>query len=232
MSDKVRRTYPAPVKCKATSKRTGRRCGRWAVPGNVVCVNHGAMGGPIGGRAAAEELHAVRRIEALVTDQVHRQMAAQGWPSELLDAPPPNVRPSEGQVSDEALNRVMQDSMAQATKSAVAQFQALMAARRAAEEAAGPQPVVIPGEVVERDQVAEDIERLEARPTTKRVAEAARLRQAHDPRELTLHSHAGSSVAPGQEPGSAPPATASGARPATRRTTANHLGIQPTRRTA
>lgn len=47
--------------------------------------------------------------------------------------------------------------------------------------AAEPAPV--------RDQVAEDIERLEARPTPKRQAEAARLRQTHD-RGLTLHGQA------------------------------------------
>ncbi|SCG64013.1 hypothetical protein [Micromonospora halophytica] len=40
-----------------------------------------------------------------------------------------------------------------------------------------------------RDQVAEDIEHLEARPTPKRQAEAARLRQTHD-RGLTLHGQA------------------------------------------
>ncbi|MDW3850596.1 hypothetical protein NMK34_28685 [Micromonospora sp. BRA006-A] len=45
-----------------------------------------------------------------------------------------------------------------------------------------------------RDQVAEDIAHLEARPTPKRQAEAARLRQTHD-RGLTLHSQA-----PAEEP--------------------------------
>jgi hypothetical protein len=29
------------VRCRATSKRTGERCGQWCAPGHVVCYAHG-----------------------------------------------------------------------------------------------------------------------------------------------------------------------------------------------
>ncbi|ADU06937.1 hypothetical protein ML5_1399 [Micromonospora sp. L5] len=54
MSSRGRRQNPPPVKCSAESKRTGKKCGRYAVPGRLHCPNHGAYAGPAG-RAVAEE---------------------------------------------------------------------------------------------------------------------------------------------------------------------------------
>ncbi|WP_409074611.1 hypothetical protein [Micromonospora chalcea] len=50
-----RQAYPPPVKCSAKAKRTGQRCERWAIPGRLQCKLHGGLGGPHGGRLAAEE---------------------------------------------------------------------------------------------------------------------------------------------------------------------------------
>jgi hypothetical protein len=242
MGDKVRRTYPAPVKCRATSKRTGRRCGRWAVPGNVVCINHGAMGGPIGGRPAAEELHAVRRIEALVGDQVQRRMAAEGWSPALLETisdAPPSVRPHNGPsadlITDEDAEAALTRSMRRMAEELTRRFQGAALGLASAEA----RPPTIPGEVVEAepvpvalpaaapDPVAEDIALLEARPTSKRTAEAARLRRLRerDAHSLTHHSHAGDPE-PEATPADPAPDPAPDPRPAKPRRTTTTLGLQ------
>lgn len=48
------------VKCKATSKRSGERCKRWAVDGATVCPMHGAAKGTPARRKAEEQLREAR----------------------------------------------------------------------------------------------------------------------------------------------------------------------------
>lgn len=48
-----------PKKCSATSKQSGKRCGRWAIPGGTVCPMHG-------GKAPQVAAKAEQRLSELV----------------------------------------------------------------------------------------------------------------------------------------------------------------------
>jgi hypothetical protein len=222
-----RKPIPPPIKCGALARHTGQPCKRWAVPGALRCPNHGGLSHP-GGRAAAEELHVARRIEATVTAAVSEAMLAAGWPAEIVEETTghlPRVRPDEesapAPITREDEESAISTSLARMAESLVHQFQALAVAQAQAAASSGARPATIEGQVVtpdpEHDPVAEDIARLEARPTPRRMTEAARLRQVQD-RALTLH---GQAADPEPEPPPAPPAPA---RPG-RRTT--RLGSQP-----
>jgi hypothetical protein len=43
---------PSPPKCVATAKHTGKRCGKWPVPGATVCKLHGGMAPQVKRKAA------------------------------------------------------------------------------------------------------------------------------------------------------------------------------------
>lgn len=97
-----RKPIPPPVKCGGTAKHTGQPCKRWAVPGSAVCKHHGAYGGR-NGRAAAEDLHEARQIEAVVASQVQKVMIAAGFPAGLVSAEPVTVprSPSPSRIARE-----------------------------------------------------------------------------------------------------------------------------------
>lgn len=188
-----RKPIPAPVKCRATAKHTGQRCQRWAVPGSALCKHHGAFGGPRGGRAAAEDQHAARRIEAVVTDIASRAMLAAGFPAEVVEmaggqvpTPEPDEEstPSGDLVTREDEESAVDRGMARLAGALTRQLQAIAAELAGAQaQAAASRPATISGEVVdvpERDPVADDIEHLEARPTAKRMAKAAELRHLRE----------------------------------------------------
>lgn len=229
-----RKPVPAPVKCRATSRQTGKRCGQWAIPGSTACKWHGGLGGR-NGRAAAEELHAVRRIEAVVTEAASQAMLAAGWPAEAVEAaggqlprmrPDDESTPSADLITDEDEDNAINRSMARLVQTLTREFQELAAAQAAAQaQAATSRPATIEGQVVtpEPDPVAERIEALEARPTRKRMAEAARLRQPreHSGQVLTLH---GQAADPEPDPPAAPVPEPRPAKPGRRTTT---LGTRP-----
>lgn len=48
-----------PRKCSATSKQSGKQCGRWAIPGGTVCAMHG-------GKAPQVKAKADERLAALI----------------------------------------------------------------------------------------------------------------------------------------------------------------------
>lgn len=54
----------ATEKCRATSKRTGQRCGQWPIPGGAVCKWHGGAT-PQVKRAAAERLALAKLRESV-----------------------------------------------------------------------------------------------------------------------------------------------------------------------
>lgn len=64
MADPLERVDPMeqvwePKKCSATSKRSGKRCEKWAIPGGTVCPMHG-------GKAPQVKAKAEGRLAALV----------------------------------------------------------------------------------------------------------------------------------------------------------------------
>ena len=177
-----RKPIPPPIKCRGTARHTGERCKRWAIPGSTVCKHHGGYAGR-GGRARAEELHTVRRLEAVVTQAASEVMLEMGYPAEIVEAAGgvAPTGPGQGHRSDLEGGRQTQREDSAATRTALGRLAASLI------EAFPAAPPTIDGQAVpERDQVAEDIERLEARPTPKRQAEAARLQQTHA-RGLTRH---------------------------------------------
>lgn len=210
-----RKPVPPPIRCRGTARSTGEGCRRWAIPGSLVCKHHGGFAGR-SGRAHAEDLHEARRTEAVVTAQVGREMVAAGWSPDLLaaisDSPP---RPSSVRSPDDAEERAMAASMRRiAERFASGLAGALVGSLRPD----GPVPPAEP-RPAEPDPVAEDIARLEARPTARRMAEAARLRQAreHQSHALTLHGRAA-------DPEPEPPSEPEPVKPGRRTTT---LGSRP-----
>jgi len=193
-----RKPIPAPVKCRATAKHSGERCGRWAVPGSSVCKHHGAFGG-CGGRTNAEDLHKARRIEAVVSTMAAQAMLAMGYSREAVQMaggslpavrPDAESTPSADLITDEDEENAVNHSLNRMAATLAQRFQqSAMGLAAAQAQAAASRPATISGEVVEaqpeppvidRGRVAEDIERLEARPTSKRMAEAARLRHTQE----------------------------------------------------
>lgn len=252
MGDHVRRQWPPPVRCGAMARHTGQPCKRWAVPGSDKCTNHGAYAGP-NGRAHTEDLHKARRTEALVTAQVGKAMEAAGFPAALIEAAAagtldiPAFRPSQArEEADEEAALVA--GMSALTAKAVAAFQAVAARVTEPAERSAPvgarRPFTLPvlddlsmldGEVVEqppvttspdRDRVAEDIERLEARPTGQRAAEAARLRRQRELVEAVTDRHTepeSDATSPPPEPAAAPQPPRPGRRITTLGTTRGGL---------
>ncbi|GAB3081199.1 hypothetical protein [Micromonospora schwarzwaldensis] len=72
MSSQGRRQNPPPVKCEAKSKRTGKTCQRWAVPGRLHCPNHGAYAGPAGRAVAEERAGAVITLAEMMANSPRR----------------------------------------------------------------------------------------------------------------------------------------------------------------
>lgn len=198
MADRIRRENPPPIRCGAHARSAGRPCRRWAIPGATRCKLHGGLAGR-NGRARAEELHTVRRIEALVTDFASRAMIEAGFPPEVVEmagghlpAPDPDEE-STPSVTDDDEEAALNASMARLAENLATRFQGMaVELARQQVQAAASRPATIEGEVTdsepapaaqgptERDPVAERIETLERRPTAGRMAEAARLRRTHD----------------------------------------------------
>lgn len=195
MADRIRRENPPPIRCGARARSTGEPCKRWAIPGATRCKLHGGLAGR-GGRARAEELHTVRRIEALVTDFASRAMIEAGFPVEVvqmaggsLPTPDPDEE-SKPSLTDDDEEAALNASLARLAENLIARFQgaATELAQQQAQVAAS-QPATIDGEVTdaeavptarEADPVAEEIEALERRFTTARAAKSARLRRLRE----------------------------------------------------
>jgi hypothetical protein len=58
---------PLKIQCRATSKRSGERCRRWAVNGALVCAMHGA-GGASRGHPSPAAVKAAQRLEDAETE--------------------------------------------------------------------------------------------------------------------------------------------------------------------
>ena len=153
MADRIRRENPPPIRCGARARSTGRPCQRWAIPGATRCKLHGGLAGR-NGRARAVELHATRRIEALVTDFASRAMIEAGFPVEVvqmaggsLPAPDPDEE-SKPSVTDDDVEAALQTSLARLAGNLAVKFQGMaveLAQRQA--QAAASRPATIDGEV-------------------------------------------------------------------------------------
>ena len=68
---------PLSVKCSARSKRTGKQCGQWAIPGGTVCKWHG-------GAAPQVKAAAMERLMALqhpAIDRLTKLIAQDAFPT-------------------------------------------------------------------------------------------------------------------------------------------------------
>lgn len=68
---------PLSVKCSAHSKRTGKQCGQWAIPGGAVCKWHG-------GAAPQVQAKALERLMALqdrAIDRITKLIAQDAFPT-------------------------------------------------------------------------------------------------------------------------------------------------------
>lgn len=222
MADNIRRAYPPPAKCGANAKHSGEPCRRWAIPGSARCRHHGGYAGPHG-RPAAEERHQVRRVEALVSAAAAKIMLADGWDPEIVEAvggrlpvvrPDEQIRPSADFITEQVEQDAIANSLQHMARGLTAQLQE--AAVERSSRSAG---------TFEPDQVAENIELLERRPTSRRMVEAAQLRHAREAVDSALKSQA-----PASSPAPPPPVEVfvgadKNPQPGKRRTTTT-LGLQ------
>jgi hypothetical protein len=82
------------VRCRATSKRTGERCGQWCAPGHVVCYAHGGRSPQAVRsakvRAAVAEIMATdprRTPREVLGDALHiTDLVLRDWIADLWDA--------------------------------------------------------------------------------------------------------------------------------------------------
>lgn len=171
---------PVPVKCSATSKRSKKRCGRWATPGSAVCRAHGSLGGRLG-KEHAKALIQQRVFEAStvgVAEQLARRQAAAA-----------GVAPATLAMTD------AQADMFVAAYRSLGEDQVTKVAAKAFAGVAQTIADRVVAEVTARLTPAEPDRR------TKRTAEAARLRHLVEvPESSRLRSLAGTDPAPSPSP--------------------------------
>jgi hypothetical protein len=69
------------LRCKAKSKRTGKRCGAPAVRGYHVCRMHGAKGGAPTGKRNGNYRHGTRTKEAIQAVRLVNLLSRFAWKS-------------------------------------------------------------------------------------------------------------------------------------------------------